>query len=271
MNERHIEDFYAFIERIDAAKDGRVSAGEPSYQNIAEAIRPIFFTTDYEEYAYATHGGTLFLVEYEGRLYGLTCQHVFGDFARDRLFVVQDKLGKKGTPPAKIASFYNPSAPERGAIETDIVDLCVIEFAEEVTPAFFGSAAYVIRDETVATAVNGHSLLVAGVLKDKTTILNPDIAIGYCRLQYIDVGPYKPDPFLRNAVAEFDNTEITDITGISGSPVFDMTQEKLCGMVVRGGIKDRRCSILYLDIGDIVQTLKAIRAGTLKTFYNKVR
>jgi hypothetical protein len=266
MNGRGMEEFFAFIERIDA---GLPAGSTPACQNIAEAIRPVFFTTDYEEHAYASHGGTLFLVEFEGRLYGLTCQHVFGDFSRDRLFVVQDKFGKKGTPPAKIAAFYNPSAPEREAAGTDIVDLCVIEFADEVTPAFFGGAAYVFKDGSWATAANGHPLLVAGVLKEKTSILNPDIEIGYCRLQYQDVGPYKADPFLREAVAEFKNPNFKEIVGISGSPVFDMAQEKLCGMVLRGGMQDRRSSIFYMDIGDIVRALGAIRAGAVKALYNK--
>src|ERR1019366_1780180 len=44
---------------------------------ISEAIRPVFFQTDLDDFLYATHGGTLFLISFQGRSYALTCRHVF--------------------------------------------------------------------------------------------------------------------------------------------------------------------------------------------------
>jgi hypothetical protein len=54
---------------------------------LVASIRAIFFQTPYEDYPHATHGGTLFIVKYRGRPYGVTCKHVFGDFNPDMLHV----------------------------------------------------------------------------------------------------------------------------------------------------------------------------------------
>ncbi len=229
----------------------------------------MFFHTDYEEFQYATYGGTLFVVEYEGRLFALTCQHVFKDFPRERLFITAEKQAKKGSKPAPIKGFCNPSAPKGGAVDTDIVDLCIIELADDLASSFFGHTAYVINESTVGTAKEGAPLLVAGVLKEKTEIALPDIRIGYCRLQFQDNGAYKPDPFLREAITEFGQPEFSSIVGISGSPVFDMAQERLCGMVMRGGMKDKRSFILYFDIMDILVCLKMVRSGAREVAYTK--
>ncbi|MGA7452190.1 MAG: hypothetical protein WBW73_13195, partial [Rhodoplanes sp.] len=63
-----------------------LSSGLMIRQDFAEAVRPVFFQTESEEFLYATHGGTLFLVVFRGRVYGVTCAHVFGDFPHGRLF-----------------------------------------------------------------------------------------------------------------------------------------------------------------------------------------
>src|SRR5882757_8015263 len=54
-----------------------LSSGLVIRQDFAAAIRPVFFQTEFEEFLYATHGGTLFLVSFRGKTYGLTCRHVF--------------------------------------------------------------------------------------------------------------------------------------------------------------------------------------------------
>jgi hypothetical protein len=35
-------------------------------QDFSNAVRPVFFQTDLEEWQYATHGGTLFIVQFRG-------------------------------------------------------------------------------------------------------------------------------------------------------------------------------------------------------------
>ncbi len=199
-------------------------------QDFTEAVRPVFFQTEYEEFLYATHGGTLFLVVFRGRVYGVTCAHVFGDFPHGRLFVAQVKRAQKGSLPGHVTGLAYPSSPRDDAVGTDVTDLC---------------------------------------LKDKTSIVLPDIDIGYCRLEFQDAGPCESDPFLRRAEAQFDHPAVTSVTGISGSPVYDQTAHALCGMVIRGGMTGSRCTIYYLDVFDIVRFLDSVSRGAESAYYTK--
>ncbi len=239
--------------------------------DFGEAIRPIFFQTDYEDFLYATYGGTAFVVKFRDRLYALTCGHVFGDFRHGALFITDEKHAKKGAKPAPITGLCFPSAPRGDAEATDVTDICVIEFDAEIAPDFFKGSEFVINESSVATAAPGHELLVAGVLKEKTRIDPPDITIGYCRLQLRDAGVVSSDPTLRLAVALFAEPAFSSITGISSAPVFDQTAQKLCGMVVRGGMNGTVCSLWYVDIFDIVQLLEDVSRGATNHDYVKLQ
>jgi hypothetical protein len=247
-----------------------LSSGLIIRQNFSEAVRPIFFQTEHKEFVYATHGGTLFLVELRGRVYGVTCAHVFRDFPHGQLFVTQEKNARKGSMPGNVTGLVYPSSPRDGAVGTDVTDLCLIEFSDDTGPDFFRSP-YVIDSGTVATSQPGHALYVAGVLKDKTWIDPPDIEIGYCRLEFRDAGPSRHDPFLRRAEARFDNPAITSVIGISGSPVYDQTAHALCGMVMRGGMAaGGHCTIHYLDVFDIVHFLEGVNQRAETAYYTKL-
>lgn len=212
-------------------------------------------------------------MEFRGKNYALTCGHVFKEFPHGRLFIPSEKYAQKGDMPAPIHGICYPSSPIDGAEGTDISDVCVIEFTDEMPPGFFKDSAYVVEDATVTTASLGHELLVAGVLKEKTSIVPPDIVIGYCNLQLKDMGPTS-DPFLRRALAVFAQVlfgrgEFTTVTGISGSPVFDRTANALCGMVVRGGMTGPVCHLYYLDASDILRLLQAVHDRAAKIYYTK--
>jgi len=106
------------------------SPGGVLHRRIGDAVRPVFFQTEYEEFLYATDGGTLFLVRFKERIYGITAHHVFtgNGFEPNRLFITREKFAKKGTPPAPIKGTCHPSSPRGAAEGTDIIDLCLIEF-----------------------------------------------------------------------------------------------------------------------------------------------
>src|SRR5262249_51768486 len=159
-------------------------------------------------------GGTLFLVKFRGRTYALTCSHVFADFRHGSLFITQEKQAKKGSKPAPIKTFCYPSSPRDDAVGTDLGDICIIEFENDLPPDFFAGSEYVIEDKTVITSKAGHILHVPGVLKEKTRIVPPDITIGYCRLEFRDAGTTSSDPTLRHATAQFWQPEFASVTGI---------------------------------------------------------
>ncbi|MGO9683602.1 MAG: hypothetical protein ACLPTZ_13620 [Beijerinckiaceae bacterium] len=244
-------------------------------QDFTKAVRPVFFQTEFEEWLYATDGGTLFIVQLRDKNYALTCGHVFKDFAPGRLFIPSKKYAQKGDMPAPIGGISYPSLPKDGAEGTDISDICVIEFTDELPPDFFKDSAYVVDETMIATASFGHELLVAGVLKEKTSIVASDIAIGYCNLQLRDMGPTS-DPFLRRAFAVFAQTlfgrgEFETVTGISGSPVFDRTANALCGVVIRGGMTGPMCHLYYLDASDILRLLRAVYDRAEGAYYEPRR
>src|ERR1700675_1832162 len=116
-----------------------LSSGMTIRQDFADAVRPVFFQTDYDEFLYATDGGTLFLVRYRDRDYGVTCRHVFtgNGFDPNRLFITREKHAKKGSMPAPIKGVAYASSPRDAAVGTDLTDMCVIEFADDMPSAFF--------------------------------------------------------------------------------------------------------------------------------------
>jgi hypothetical protein len=154
-------------------------------------------------------------------------------------------------------------------VDSDIGDVCLIEFSEENPFDFFGDSPYIVDDKTVAIGTTSNDLSVAGVLKEKSSIEANTITSGYCYLQMRGGGPYGQDPILRRAYAIFRDPDFASVTGISGSPVFDETAKALCGMVVRGGMQGAKCEILYADIFDIVKLIEAVSAGAESTYYAK--
>ena len=58
----------------------RLASGTIIAQDFRTSVRFPIFETGYEEWPYATNGGTLFLVTFRGRVVGLTCRHVLHGF-----------------------------------------------------------------------------------------------------------------------------------------------------------------------------------------------
>jgi hypothetical protein len=234
---------------------------------INDAIRLVFFNTEFEEFPHATHGGTAFIVRFGGRPYGLTCKHVFGDFSPDMLHITPRLQIGKGTMSAKVQNLGYATSLKGASIGSDIDDLCVIEFADNLASDFFGGTEYLINEHSVGTSKPGHYLLATGISKEKSRLLQGG-NIALCRLPLRDAGTTN-DPLLRRATAQYESTEFQQITGMSGSPVFDFNANALCGMVVRGGLHKNKCEILYADIYDIVRMLHAVRRREHTIFYHK--
>jgi SEC-C motif len=258
-------------ERVSMKRTQALSSGLIIQQDFSDAVRAVFFQTDYDdEFFYATNGGTLFLVSFGGRVYGLTCKHVIRDFEPGKLFITQEKYATKGSKPAPIVGLALPSAPTGEAAGTDVEDICAVEFAGDIAPDFFKCTPYIIDEKTVCTSKVGHELHVVGVLKSKTQIIPPDITMGFCHLVLHDTGVSSSDPFLRQAKGVFFYPAFDNIIGLSGSPVFDQTTNALCGMVNRGGMAGSICTIHYLDISDIVKILEALRTHAASASYAKI-
>ena len=235
-------------------------------QDIKAAVRPVLYQTDWEEWPYC-HGGSLVVVNFDGRCYGLTCRHVIGDEGANHLFVAPSQVPAIGMCPASIerVARINDQVSE-------IQDIAVICFSDQIGPEFFGGTAYVIGPGTVGTSDTAHRLKVYGFLSAKTFVdcEAKSITGGYCNLQFHDVGETSSDPFIRKALATYAGHNFSNLDGISGAPVFDETKGRLCGMVVRAGLNDLgNATLWYIDIFHIVKLVEAVHAGSSKLDYLK--
>jgi hypothetical protein len=227
-------------------------------QDIKQAVRPVLFQSDVEEAPYSI-GGSLFVIAFEGRCYGLTCWHVLGDGGVNHLFVAQGPVVAKGARPAPISKVARIAATE-----TDLQDIAVVCFSDEIRPDFFGGTAYVIGPKAVGTSDAANRLRVYGYLTEKSSVDYDAASItgGFCDLQFTNLGPTSSDPVLRQALATYAGHNISKLDGISGAPVYDDTEGRLCGMAVRAGLSDNGgASLWYIDVHYIVGVAQAVHRG----------
>ena len=258
------------LDRLIFRDDQRVTqtlaSGTVIRQDFAAATRMVLFDSGMKEWQYATHGGTLFIVIYRGKPYAVTCRHVLQDFNWHQLVVTDTRNGRAI---AGLKSVAYPSQPREAATDTDLLDVTVIEFSDDIDASFFKDKAYVLDSATSCTARLGDTLHVAGALKEKTNIDEATINTGYCRLELQDDTPPSADVTLRRAAGKFRMPEFSEITGLSGSPIFDVSTNALCGMVVRGTMQDDTCSLWYVDVYDICQLISAVHNDRSETYYRK--
>lgn len=248
-----------------------LSSGLRIRQDFRDSVRFVMFDSGMDAWRYATHGGTAFVVNYRGRCFGASARHVLGDFDWRQLAITDEKFGRVR---AGLKAMYYPSNPSEGAVASDVLDIVVIEFSDDVNPEFFRDAAYVLDPGTIATSRLGDALNVNGNLKESTVIDDTRIAPTFGLLEFLDDGPTEFDPTLRKAIARFENPEFTSLTGMSGAPVFNTSTNRLCGVVIRGGVTEGDpatydATIYYLDFFDVMKALEGVDNGSLDARYNK--
>src|SRR5271168_1830011 len=104
----------------------RLTSGTIIRQDFGTAVRLVLFDTGEEVWPIATHGGTLFVAVYKGTPYGLTCRHVFKTFDWGQLIV--PNLKDCGTQLASSRAIAYPGNPTGDAVDTDMLDIAIIEF-----------------------------------------------------------------------------------------------------------------------------------------------
>ena len=240
-----------------------------SPQPFEPSVRPVLFETGIEDFQYATHGGSFFLVEFEGQVFGITCWHVFKDFEIQDLVVSECWNPQQGARLANVRGHYRMTEPVGEIIGSDLLDLCILDFTEDITPSFFGGSAFIVSDETVASSEKDHVLQAFGALKEKTVIVPPDVHVSYGLVDFYDLGQANSDVTLRVAGGHWIESTIANLTGLSGAPVMDRTTGKLCGMVVRGKVQNGDALIYFIDFWDILKFLKTIKGGGGTVKYSK--
>jgi hypothetical protein len=238
------------------------------FVRLARSTRLALFETDYEEWQYASHGGTVFVVSYENKPYGVTARHIAKDFPWTRLCITNEKTG---TQIAGLKALSYASDLRKAARDTDIGDIAVIEFSDDIGVEFFGEDYFPLDTSTVVGSQAGDELTVYGALKEGLSIEDRTIRPTFAKLDFDDDGPRKYDPFLRTCSALWKSVGFSSIVGISGSPVFNNSRQGLAGVMLRGGVDEiGQAKGTYLDFDDVVRILMTINAGASSADYVKV-
>lgn len=254
------------IHRSDQRVTQSLASGLIIRQDYREAVRFVMFDTGLPEWQYAFHGGTLFVVVFRGVPYGLTCGHVRQDFEWEQLIVTNTRYGR-GI--AGLSAVFHASSPKGAAVDTDILDVAVIQFSDDLTPAYFADTAFLLDEGTVGTSRAGDTLHVCGALKELSKIGETTISPKFCQLEMQDDTGFSHDATLRSALGQFTEPGFTSVTGLSGAPVFNVTTSRLAGMVSRGTMPSNICRMRYIDIFDILQLVSAAHEGRAETAYTK--
>ena len=129
-------------------------------------MRPILFYTGIDDFQYATHGGTAFVVSYNSRPYAVTCRPVFKDFEDGQLTFFGAQFLSQGHKSAKVKTIYYASSPTESAANSGVNDFCIIEFDEAVSRDFFRGCDYPLAERTMCSSGALDQLLIFGAVKE---------------------------------------------------------------------------------------------------------
>lgn len=241
---------------------------------MSECVRCAFFETrgleDIPEFPkYTSLGGTVFLLNRNNEVFGVTCGHIKQGYEWTDLIIADQKFGQKV---AGISTIYKPAEPAGWAVESDILDIRVIRFTDDISASFFRDTAYITDAATTGNPADGDDLVVCGSIRDLSEFTTEDISPVYCQLDFrCDGSGSSNDVTLRTAYARYKDPTFDSLVGLSGSPVFNKSANRLCGMVTRAGMRDGAARIHFIEIEDVIQFITAIQNGSFRTTYTKNR
>lgn len=256
-----------FSHRMNLPAIQRLKSGLLVQQDFRVAARFAFFDTGFEGFRYGTHGGTIFISRYNFKYFAITCHHILQDYEWRQIIITDMKGGRRV---AGIKSVSTPAAPRGHAVDTDLLDIAIIEFSDELTASFFDGGAYILDEKTISKSSTHDKLLIYGALKKNSEITEKSIKPIYCLISMTDGGAPSNDATIRHATGIVTNSAIDDLSGLSGSPVFNVTKNALCGIVVRGGISDKSGIIWYVDIIDIMYFINAVFQNQKEVSYYRM-
>lgn len=236
-------------------------------QTLKDACRWINFFTPVEGHEVATYGGTAFVIVYDGRPYAITARHNAHSFRWADLIITKDRNSNLYAPIRKISYAGEGVGYAQGS---DLADIAYIQFSAEITPDFFEGAVYNFDHLPVCISQSNDDLAIYGALSNQSEIDGVNIVAQFAELGFVDVGPHSHDVVLRSAKGQWLNSRVTDLSGFSGAPVYNTSQDALCGMMVRGGLSSIGvATVYYIDIADIARVLHSVNEGQQAGFYFK--
>jgi hypothetical protein len=240
----------------------RLSTGLWVTHDVYEATRFPIFATDEPGFPIASIGGTIFLTWYKEKLFGVSARHILGRpmFEPNTLIAHERNREPRGEKLEVLgASTLGTPSVETDQGADDALDLVIWEFASKRHKQV---QAYHWDVETICEATHKSVLLVVGYLIDKSEITPLDAITSradaqVCKFAFRHLRTRGDDQSSMRAIADFSKTEAKqfgNFRGLSGAPVFDTEKDRICGMVLRGGIDQSTgiaqiyfMSALYID------------------------
>ena len=245
----------------------QLSSGIRVQQDVFLATRFVQFSTEYDDWPVATHGGTAFIVEYKSRWFAVLARHVFGKRNAERFYfkdlLMFTKNSGESCIPLKVVRGVGVQ-PLPGRTKEDlgnIGDMAVVEVEtrpDEITDR------YIMDANTICDTKPGNSLKIFGFLKsgsqievdgdDVTTFSQP------CRLGLECVPTSSSAEELYSAKGDYNPSSPPDLAGISGGPVYNVSQSALCGIVLRAGINlsTKQVTAHFIGVDHVTHLLDAI-------------
>ena len=234
-------------------------------QDIRLATRPVLYATDYEHVPYS-FGGTLFVLAYLERCFGVTCRHVLGKDGIHNLIVYEAASPVKGMKSLPICGLRHTDDSALGELN----DIAIIEFEPSVTVQTFQGEIYDLSLSPACRSAAAQRLRICGYLSEKGNIDYDGKAIraGFGDITCTNLGPLSNDPVISQAVATYRDWDFMSFDGLSGAPVFNLNMGLLTGMVVRAGLKaDGTASIWYIEIYHILRIIESIYRDSTAVSY----
>jgi hypothetical protein len=242
-----------------------LSSGIVVRLDIRDSVRFVMFETGHDEWVYATDGGTAFVCRFRGKYYALTCKHVRGTFNWQQLALTTTKFGNMIAGVDAVAHATGTGA----SLETDLSDMAIVELEAAMSASAFEDTAFIIDPNTCCRSRRGDKLMVCGAQKAGSEIdaNTATIAPSFHLLFADDKGRHPTDPTLRSAFSLTETPIIGGVVGFSGGPVFNLTQRKLAGVMVRGGAVGREVNIHYIEIEHYLRMLDALHQDLSEVNY----
>tara|TARA_B100000686_G_C16781764_1_gene972392 strand:- start:1335 stop:2075 length:741 start_codon:yes stop_codon:yes gene_type:complete len=240
--------------------------------NLTNSVRHLCIETDVDGYEYFTYGGTITLVKYKDKTYGLTCGHVVNadkSVSYDQLCILNTRDG------IHIAGIENVVLPKNladEAVDSDLADICILEFSSECTGDFFSHTPHELSDIDIIADQIGDQMYAVGAIKQDCGV---DYETNTINSQYVCLpihaqGKHSVDPILYKSIGKIPNDwNISELTGMSGGAIYNANQNHaLTGIIARAGVKEKDATIFYISIVPFLKALQALENKSTHVKYN---
>ena len=130
----------------------RLGFGLTIRQRPESCVRQVLFNTGWDDWPYASYGGTYFIVSFDHRPYAVIVNHTLGDFDHNKLRISSKRVDQFGDYAVTAKAFHKVTKPLGAAVDSDFLDVGVFSFPPDVVASSFEDEPYVVDPGTICTS-----------------------------------------------------------------------------------------------------------------------